>query len=214
MKCDKCGDPLRPVVALDLDGTLADYHLHFFEFAAQWLGDGAANFASWYRYDGSMDLSDWMGIDDRLYREIKLAYRQGGQKRSMPPMPGVHALNEALQRKGVEVWITTTRPYLRLDNIDPDTREWLRRNGVQYDHLIYDEHKYDVLAERVGTERVVLVLEDLLSQCEDAEQAGLVAWQPETKWNRAIQHKRTVSSLYVAAHVAEAMIDTWRQQWQ
>jgi hypothetical protein len=107
-----------------------------------------------------LHLWEFMGIDKRTYREVKLAYRQGGLKRTMPVYKGAAALTKAIQEAGAQVWICTTRPYLRLDNIDPDTREWLRRNNIQYNAVLFGEDKYEELARQVG-HRVVAIVDDL-----------------------------------------------------
>lgn len=147
----------RPVVALDIDGTLGDYHGHFLWFAQQWLPKPMPEPQD---INPGLPLHQFMGISKARYREVKLAYRQGGLKRFMPCYPDAAHLVTSLRAAGAEVWICTTRPYLRLDNIDPDTREWLRRNGIRYDAIIYGEDKYQELKRQAG-KRVAGVLEDL-----------------------------------------------------
>jgi hypothetical protein len=147
----------RPIVALDIDGTLGDYHRHFLEFAALWFDrpmPGPEEF------NPGLRLHRFMGVKLADYRTAKLAYRQGGWKRWMPVYPGAAELTRAIRRAGAEVWICTTRPYLRLDNIDPDTREWLRRAKIQYDAVLFGEDKYRELKRQAGN-RVAAVLEDL-----------------------------------------------------
>lgn len=182
---------MKPVVALDIDGTLGDYHGHFLRFAAGWLGRAMPDPAE--NTDG-VPLFRWMGVSKSTYRECKLAYRQGGMKRSMPAYEGASELTRYIRRKGSEVWICTTRPYLRLDNIDPDTRHWLRRNGIQYDGVIFGEHKYRQLRDLVGADNVVLVVDDLPEMLRVADRAlpdakMIVRDQPynrnENTWPRA-----------------------------
>lgn len=99
----------------------------------------------------------------------------------MPCYPGASELTRALRRAGAEVWICTTRPYLRLDAIDPDTRHWLRRNKIQFDHVLYGEHKYRDLVKQVDPARVVAVYEDLpdmLMQAIDCGMSGYLRSQP------------------------------------
>ena len=162
VKCSDCGKELLPVVALDIDGTMAVYHDHLLNFMDLYFGRYMKR-----GWDGSGDWEDFLGLPRRAYEDAKLAFRQGGFKRWMPAFSDLHTLQSVLYELRVEVWVTTTRPYMRLDSVDPDTREWLSRNRVKYDHLLYDENKYERLYEIVG-DRVVAVLEDLPKYYESA----------------------------------------------
>ncbi len=176
----RSGDGI-PVVALDIDGTLGDYHRHFLWFAEQWFG---RSFPPPHEVNPGMRLSTFMGIPHHEYRECKLAYRQGGLKRFMPAYPFVADLTHNIRLAGTQVWLCTTRPYLRLDNIDPDTREWLRRNNISYDAIIFDSrindsdgpvlmNKYQDLVRQVGQDRVVAAVDDLPEQIHLAIEAGI-----------------------------------------
>lgn len=159
-----------PVFALDIDGTLGDYHSHFLRFAEGWYGRPMPSVAE---STGGVPLYKYMKTSKDKYRKCKLAYRQGGIKRSMPCYPGAADLARDLRKKGAQVWICTTRPYLRLDNIDPDTREWLRRNRIQYDGVIFGDRKYRELVTIVGVNRVAGVADDLPEQCDQAVALGI-----------------------------------------
>lgn len=165
MLCSQCGEVIRPVVAIDIDGTLGDFHSHFLKFATGYMYGKPVLSPPVTQYDGSVPMSQWFcnyyDVTMDVWRDIKLAYRQGGLKRTMPSYGWGESITAACHRAGAEVWITTTRPYLRHDNIDPDTRFWLERNRIEYDGLIYDEDKYINLLRLVGAGRVVAVLEDL-----------------------------------------------------
>lgn len=169
----------KPVVAIDIDGTLGDYHTNFLTFADMYF---TSSCGSWVEMASRMDnpglpLWEWMGIPQRDYRDAKLAYRQGGWKRWMPVYEGAARMTEVIRSElGAEVWLCTTRPFLRLDNVDPDTREWLRRNNIQYDALIFDPMheedgtKYDELARQVG-DRVASIVDDLPEMIWNARSA-------------------------------------------
>src|SRR4249920_860861 len=164
----------KPVIALDIDGTLGDYHKHFLWFAEQWFGRPMPD-PETARH--GVRLSTFIGVSHREYRDCKLAYRQGGLKRFMPCYPFSSELTQNIRKEGVQVWICTTRPYLRLDNIDPDTREWLRRNEIEYDAVIFeglnDGSKYYDLVDQVGLERIIAVCDDLPEQVQDAHRQGI-----------------------------------------
>lgn len=81
-------------------------------------------------------------------------------------------MSKLIRKNHCQVWICTTRPYLRLDNIDPDTRHWLRRNGIQYDGVLFGDHKYRDLKHIVG-DRVLFVVDDLPEMLNQAIDLGM-----------------------------------------
>lgn len=185
MLCTSCSSPVRPIVALDIDGTMGFYHTHFLSFAATYFGWGHFD----NDYNGHQPFREWFcdrfECDVRTFRDIKLAYRQGAQKRSMPVTNWARPVARAARQADAEIWVTTTRPYMRLDNVDPDTRFWLDRYDVKYDHLIYGDHKYADLATQIDPERVCFVLEDLWEQLSEARRLfnPTSCYLYATQWN-------------------------------
>lgn len=172
MLCSNCGQSVRPIICLDIDGTMGDYHKHFIKFTLAYLGERPTLLdATVNSYLGEGTMRDWfcdlLDVSPDTWYDIKLAYRQGAQKRSMPCYPWGPNLTHLLKDRA-EIWITTTRPYLRLDGVDPDTRFWLDNNGFYFDYLLYDEEKYGELAKRVDRRRVVAVVDDLPEELASA----------------------------------------------
>lgn len=162
--------PLGPVIAIDIDGTIGRYHEHFLWFASLYQGKELS--LDWDpKFKG--EFSRALHMTKHVYRDIKLAYRQGGMKRCMPTFDHARDLTVNLRRAGAQVWICTTRPYLRLDNIDPDTRHFLKRQGIQFDGVLYGEKKYHDLVQIVGRDRIVGVLDDLPEQINAANKLRL-----------------------------------------
>lgn len=198
MKCTSCSQQVKPIFVGDIDGTLGDYHAHFFSFVELWRGEssfggnGLTQSAIWKRnYDGSTDLATFLGLTKVEYRKIKLAYRQGGMKRCMPQVPYAHRTMHSIKDLGYEIWIATTRPYNRLDNVDPDTQFWLANNDLPYDHLLYGEDKYEELVRQVDQERIVLVLEDLPEQFDRGKLLGLPMVQKGSRYNTSNTARRS-----------------------
>lgn len=161
--------PLAPVVAIDIDGTLANYYAHFHWFAELYLQEPLQE-----DWSETSEFSEALKLDKEVYRDIKLAYRQGGMKRSIPPIDnGVADLVKSVRSAGIQVWICTTRPWLRLDNIDPDTRFWLERNVGRVDGLIFGEDKYLDLIDIVGKERILGLVDDLPENILRGHELGL-----------------------------------------
>jgi len=234
MLCSECSKPVVPVVAIDIDGTLGDYHGHFLKFAEDYLGKPRGfsgeqvdvtriqspkreYVAGLPLYDGSKGFKTWFlghfHTSERTWNDIKLAYRQGGMKRSMPVYEFATELCRAVRSNGAELWLTTTRPYLRLDNVDPDTRFWLDRHGIEFDGLLYDEFKYARLAEYVDRYRVVAIVDDLPEMIEAASR--YFDWRVpilRTNWyNRATVTEPTYDTLDAVAIEVTKRIETWKR---
>lgn len=203
--------PGRPVVALDIDGTTGAYHEHLYWFAKNYLGRPLE--LDWDpAFQGSFSRA--MHIGKPKYREVKLAFRQGGLKRFMPVFAGARDLTCAVRRAGAELWICTTRPYMRLDNIDPDTRHWVdKRAKMQYDGILYGEKKYRDLAKIVGAENVVAVVDDLPEQVESAAESGItpiLRRGDHNKWFRTMHN--TAQDLPEAHAIVMELLAQWKRE--
>lgn len=214
MLCSRCSEVVNPVVTLDIDGTLGDYHGHFLRFAASWIGSEILNDTT-RLYDGQEPFGDWcmraFGIDRTRYREIKLAYRQGGQKRTMPVYEDARALARSVGELGGELWLTTNRPHDRYDRVDPDTREWLRRHDIPYHGLLFaDDDKMAALAERIDPARVCFVLDDLVEVLSRASElfpaAGTVL---RINGYNGVDWKVVVGDLLDARAMMTAHVQDW-----
>lgn len=206
MLCTSCGKEMRPVVSVDIDGTIGNYHAHFTSFAESYLGHQLP-----WGYDGSKEFSEFLELDKRTYRDIKLAYRQGGAKRSMPMYPLAKNLMRSLSQMGIEIWISTTRPYLRLDNVDPDTRHWLSRNGLPYDGMLYDENKYQLLLENVSRNRILVVIDDLSEYCKQSESLGIDTWQVSRRHNEGDQYSKRFEMEKISPMI-RYLYDHWKEE--
>jgi hypothetical protein len=215
MKCTSCREEIKPVVAIDIDGTMGQYHYHFLRFAADYLGEPVST-----GYEGQIFFKQWFKttyrVDNNVWHDIKLAYRQGGMKRTMAPYNDARKLCDAIRHTGAELWVTTTRPYIRHDNIDPDTRHWLERHSIMYDYLLYDGHKYAKLAQLVGRQRVCAVLDDLpeeIMEARDLFGTDVPVWR-KNEWNGAWRACPTISisELVSAKNVILSQIELWKEK--
>lgn len=197
----------KPVFGIDVDGTLGEYHRHFLGFAEQWLGRQIIG----QPYDGQQTMAQFMGVSKERYRKIKLAYRQSGLKRAMPVIPGAAELTRTLrQHAKAQVWICTTRPYLRVPGVEEDTRVWLRRHGIQYDDLLMGEHKYSELAKHVGAPNVVAILDDLPELVQRARGVGLLPVLLRRPHNTGFVWPLKPNGLTSAQHLLLELFEAWR----
>lgn len=189
-----------PVVAIDIDGTIADYYKHFQWFAEIYL-QKTLNCEFNREYRG--EFNEALGLDKDVYRAIKLAYRQGGMKRSIKPFENAGNVIRNIRSLGVQVWICTTRPWNRLDNIDPDTTFWLNNNVGRVDGVIYGEDKYRDLIDIVGKDRILGVLDDLPENYATAQSLGLSASLmagPHNEWFRETMGEEMV-------HISTSLVE-------
>lgn len=215
MLCSKCSERLKPIVVLDIDGTLGDYHGHFFKFALRYLGmeDGFR----FRQYNGIGSYREWFlkqtGVDPRTWYDIKLAYRQGAQKRSMPIYDGAEELCVGMREVGAELWLCTTRPFMRLDRIDPDTRFWLSRYNIQYDGLIHDDDKYQLLSERINGDRIVAILDDEIEQVQLADNifGTAIPFLRHNGYNSLASYPQSIYDLHDARRAFISRIKTWQE---
>jgi hypothetical protein len=201
------GEVPRPVFGIDADGTLGEFHAHFFNFAAQYLGIPEPA-----TYDGKVTMAEHLGVSKRTYREVKLHFRLSGLKRAMPVLSGARSLCVSLRMRGAEVIICTTRPFLKVDGIEQDTREWLRRHCIPHDGVIHGEHKYRELRRRAGEGRIVAVLDDLPEMVEQAEKIGLPTLLLRRPHNEHYVASRNPSDLRTAALLMLGMLEEWEKK--
>jgi len=107
-------------------------------------------------------------------------------------------------RTSARIIICTTRPFLSLDEVEPDTLHMLKRQGIQYDYVISGEHKYRDLVKLVGRERVVMVLEDQDDMLLQALSLGLPAVRAARVHNACstVEVEAEVADLYEATELA------------
>lgn len=203
--------PLAPVVGLDVDGTLADYYEHMRWFAELYLQRPVS--IDW-GFAPTAEFSDALQLDKKTYRDIKLAYRQGGMKRSIPVLDDRGAMVKAIRAAGIQVWITTTRPWQRLDNIDPDTQFWLNRNLGRVDGVIYGEEKYMDLVDIVGQDRILGVVDDLPENVVAAMSLGLKAALAYGEHNAGFRSVRPNIPLVKSAADLGNIVFKWHEEYK
>lgn len=197
----------KPVVALDIDGTLGDYHGHFLHFAEAWYGRPMPDADT---INPGLPLHKFMRTSKATYRDCKLAYRQGGLERSMPAYPGAMELCRNIRQSGAELWLCTTRPYLKLDTQAPNTVHWLRRNRIQYDHMLSGPNKYRDLIKQVDKDRIVAVLDDLPEMCSQAYSCGLPAMLRDQPYNKHYHAAPRMMHMAQAAVTIRNLLEMWK----
>lgn len=130
----------------------------------------------------------------------------------MPVYNGANALCRQIRAAGGELWICTTRPYLKLDSQSPNTQHWLRRNKIQYDHMLSGPNKYRDLVKSVGIERIVTVLDDLPEMYDQATSLGIMPWLRDQPYNRHRSDAYRVLDLKAALATILTQLVLWRKE--
>lgn len=196
--------PLAPIIALDIDGTSGDYYEHFRWFAELYKQESVS--INW-DFSDHAEFNEALNMSKEEYRQIKLAYRQGGMKRSLPAFEGIRRFVETIRSNGVQVWVATTRPWQRLDNIDPDTQFWIHRNLGRVDGVIYGEDKFLDLQDIAKSrgQQILGAFDDLPENVVAAQSLGIPAVLRAGGHNESFRKVRTQTPV---AQDSEQMLAT------
>ncbi len=107
MLCSGCSETVTPIVVWDIDGTLGAYHWAFTEFVRRyWNLDVNPHTDPWY---GEGEFEDYLGLTKERYRQAKLAYRLGGNKRWLPIYQGAQEAMTLSATGGRDPDLSTSR---------------------------------------------------------------------------------------------------------
>ena len=158
-------DKDKKIVGIDIDGVLGEYHEWFLKYTDNEFG---------LKYKTIDELKKAIGTKN--YEYIKSMYRQSGVKAGMPARPGASELTHKLKEMGYQIIILTARPYKKYTRIYSDTLEFLKRNGIQFDAIIWDEVKHvKIIREFPDLE---FMIEDTPSIANEVADEGYKVFMP------------------------------------
>lgn len=174
----------KKIVGIDIDGVLADYPRSFLDFINAELGT-AFSPEDITEYSGIYDLC---GIPTDLGIQLKNKYRETGQKRFIPVCKGVQEFIAFLREEGYAIVLLTARPYQTYKRIFAGTIEWLKKNGIHYDMVIFDENKEEALINEFGS-KVEFFVEDNPSNAKKISRLGIKCYLVEHPYNRTFSQE-------------------------
>ena len=183
---------------------MAKYHRAYRDFLIQY--DNRVPWETPTTWTGLGEFRDVFGLTQKEHHERKVAFRAGGFKRWMAKFDSAVTMMQDLQEQPCEVWVTTTRPWMRMDNVDTDTMEWLRRWEIPYDRLLFDEDKYGRLTELVDPERIIMVLDDEAEQRDRCAELRLPFSLRRSEWNTALTADIEITNLADFGFMVSEMI--------
>ncbi len=192
-------DTRQFVLAVDLDGVVADFTAGLRPIAAEWLGvplhaltdDVSYGFPEW-----DLDVS---GGYEMLHR---FAVKERHLFRNLPPVRGAPAALRRLSTQGVRIRIVTHRlyiPWFHREAVE-QTTEWLEHHGIPYWDLCFMRDKAAVGAD--------LYLEDSPSNIEALRNDGHPTIVMVNSTNADLPGPRALDWLEMEAHINTA-IDEW-----
>lgn len=159
-RCEQAELSGELVVAVDIDECLADF---------------VGGFTDWCtnKY-GRFDVAE---IESAENEPKKTEFYATGGFSSLRPIPGAAAVIRDFRRIGVKVVIITARPRRQHKNVEPQTIEWLRRHGIEYDLIIFERDKSEALCEYVLPATVLGFVEDRRKHAVEIAMLGVsVLW--------------------------------------
>ena len=169
------------ICAIDIDGVLAKYPESFLKFAKKEFG------VSW----NINNVPDCFQRPSKLHNKIKDAYRQSGEKRNLEVIDGAKEMLKHFKKLGYTIILLTARPYKKYKRIFADTLEWLDKNDLIYDAIIWDENKN----ERVIKEfpKMKFMVEDSESNAVKIAELGYKVFVVDTPYpQKRHQHKNII----------------------
>lgn len=126
------------VVAVDIDGVIADYPEGFLQFVEKKTGKtlDRSKLTQYRIYD---IFAEDIG-EEEMFR-LKEEFRATGEKRSLPVVEGAVEGLKKLKELGYTIVLLSARPYKKHPRIFSDTIFWLKANGFVYDAVLWDKNK-------------------------------------------------------------------------
>lgn len=178
------------VVAIDIDGVLADYPRSFLDFINQELGTQFT-----IAQVTSYDIYGCLGIPPEVGLPIKNKYRETGQKRFIPVLPGAKEFLQRLREAGFTIVLITARPYEQYSRIYADTLEWLARNELPYDYLVFHEKKEEYLIDMVGKDAIRFFVDDVAGNANSVSRLGVPCYLVTRPYNIGADLKENVTRI-------------------
>lgn len=150
------------IVGVDIDGVLAAYPDHFIDFINKRAGTN-------YKTEELTQYNLYQAFDlpEDYMRKLKDEFRQTGEKRNIPVIDGAREFLQNLKAQGYHVVLLSARPYKKYRRIFADTQEWLNKNGLVHDAILWDEDKCNRLIREFGEGNVKFFVEDHIKNAND-----------------------------------------------
>lgn len=176
----------KKIVAIDIDGVLADYPKCFIEFVNK---KKKTSFANLFELKKEMTTKD--------IEEMKHEYRSCGVKAHLPIIYGAPKFTRELKKAGFTIILTSARPYKVYNRIYSDTLIWLKKNNIMYDYIVWDSEKH--LQAIKNYPKMMFMIEDDARYANQVGECGYPVYLLSTiynKFNELHQNVKRVNSFH------------------
>lgn len=130
----------KKICYFDIDGVLNDYPESWTRFLQINCAKKVAGYINIFK---PLDLRTAKEkIPYQLYKDLKAEYRSSGYKETLPVNPDAKRVLDSLKLNSYHVVIITSRPIKKHPELFKQTVNWLDKNELVYDNLIFDENKH------------------------------------------------------------------------
>lgn len=118
------------VCVFDIDGVLNYYPKTWVDFVNASL---CKDFKTLSEVKNSLSYSE--------YKKLKEEYRTSGVKENLCVKKEAKEVINKLRDEGFKIIIISARPVIKYSSLYKQTTNWLEKNGIEYDNLIFSERK-------------------------------------------------------------------------
>ena len=180
------------IIGVDIDGVLAAYPEHFLNFINKEIGTD-------YKVEDVTEYNIYEALDlpHNTTKKLKGKFRETGEKRFIPILNGAKEFLDLFSEMGYKIVLLSARPYKKYKRIFADTQEWLDKNNLAHDAILWDEDKCNRLVREFGSNSVEFFVEDNLSNANSVAKECKV-YLINKPYNTGETHKNVVrvDSLY------------------
>lgn len=121
------------ICSIDLDGVCNNYPKCWIEFINKELGKD---------FKTLDEVKNIIAYD--VYKKLKEKYRLSGVKENLEVNPDAILLTQELKKLGWTIIIITARPAQKYPNLARQTYNWLDKNKIEYDYVLFGEKEKHV----------------------------------------------------------------------
>ena len=174
------------IIGVDIDGVLADYPKGFLNFIEKETGIKLNIVLKKYF------LFDEVGkiIGTEKVKELKHKFRSSGEKRNLEVINNAKEGLNYLKQQGYTIVLLSARPVKQYNRIFPDTIEWLQKNNLVYDAILWDEKKEERILKEFP--KMNFMIEDVLENANKVAEENYKVFLINTSYNQGETNQNVV----------------------